>query len=434
MDKQAGSSRQTTRYPHFFQIIVPQNLEDGTLEIPQDFVEEHESYLSKYACLLVSTGKQWRVELKWCNGRVWLHRGWQVIVENCSINDVRALLFKYEGGSFFRVFIFNKGGLEIKYAESSAITNQGVNLNQPKVMKIIEDDGSNEWPQRTGEVSVAYLSKGDDEVHQVKGLATSIIAKEGVLRRARGFQSPNPHFFVIMRSAYHSHLYIPARPGRSYFYGRDDKCIYLFGPNGRPWFMTYRIGGPPLYQVIINLGWHVFAQEYHLRHGDACIFELLNSTVMVFNVTIFRLVEEEINANNSVKMPNIPNPILTGKRKLSDSARLENAKSSQCSKTSFTVVFKVSTQSLSALSVPLAHASMYLLDQHQKQVFLHGVSGQTWPVKCYVYSSTVNYVRLSSGWKDFVVDNDLQEGDACVFQLLSQAPNHYTVTILRTAG
>lgn len=61
-------------------------------------------------------------------------------------------------------------------------------------------------------------------------------------------------------------------------------------------------------------------------------------------------------------------------------------------------------------------------------MFLHGPNGKTLRLECYIRGKTA---LLQAGWRDFVEDNDLQVGDTCAFELISQGPNHYNVTINR---
>lgn len=424
MDMETGSCSQSKRYSQFSKVILPQNLEDGTLEIPQEIVKEHGSYWSKFVILEVSVNNLWKVELKRCEGHVWLHKGWKDFVKSCSITCGYSLVFKYEGGSLFHVLIFDTSGLVIEFPVSF---NQRAILDQSKVTKIKEEDSDDDssieilddWPQKTREESASNKSS--------RGISASN-ARDRALQRAKTFQSPNPHFIVIMPPTCDSHLDILESSTRGYFQDTDEEGIYLNGPDGRAWFMKCSIEG----QVRINSGWSEFAQEYHLRGGDVCIFELINRAFMAFNVTVFQITEEErekekeINRNDPIEIPD-PNMHTRTQR------RVERAESLQCSKPSFTVVHKVKPHNLYTLCVPYRHASRYLWDQDGKKVFLHGAAEQIWIVKCYVVTSNI---RLTSGWKDFVVGNDLREGDTCVFELLSQPPDtpiHYNVTILRSA-
>lgn len=60
------------------------------------------------------------------------------------------------------------------------------------------------------------------------------------------------------------------------------------------------------------------------------------------------------------------------------------------------------------------------------------VTGKNWSVKC--AASGASHVTLSSGWKRFALDNELREGDICIFEMIKGAKNMFRVCILSTVG
>lgn len=53
---------------------------------------------------------------------------------------------------------------------------------------------------------------------------------------------------------------------------------------------------------------------------------------------------------------------------------------------------------------------------------------RTWEV---VYCGDQSFQRFGEGWKKFVVDNNLKEGDGCVFELMDTENIQFKVQILR---
>ena len=56
--------------------------------------------------------------------------------------------------------------------------------------------------------------------------------------------------------------------------------------------------------------------------------------------------------------------------------------------------------------------------------------GKTWTVTC--YKSTDLRIILASGWSTFVKDNELKEGDTCVFELINKK-NANRVVVLKVS-
>ena len=71
------------------------------------------------------------------------------------------------------------------------------------------------------------------------------------------------------------------------------------------------------------------------------------------------------------------------------------------------------------------------------QRYLNGVDGiitlqvsegKKWPVQC-IYGN--GSLKFSKGWAEFVLDNNLNEGDVCVFELINTKEIVLKVTIFR---
>ncbi|KAL8140661.1 hypothetical protein V2J09_006682 [Rumex salicifolius] len=177
----------------------------------------------------------------------------------------------------------------------------------------------------------------------------------------------------------------------------------------------------------LHKGWPDFADKYSIQAGFFLVFKYKGGSrfgVRIYDMTTSEIQYPFINAANQCSIVSIkeaPNQI-------------QMAKAIKCNDSSFTVVMrKTHVEYFYMVSIPKAHHLRYLNSQHGKQAFLvHGLEGQetTWAVKIYVANSR-SETRFSSGWKDFVVDNNLQEGDSCVFELISHVPNYYKVTISR---
>ncbi|KAK2631949.1 hypothetical protein EUGRSUZ_L02216 [Eucalyptus grandis] len=217
-----GGRHFESQTPHFFKIILSDALQNGRLGIPKKFVRKYGSNLSDLVFLQVPSGQAWEVELVRRTDGVWLRRGWPDFVKHYAIKHGHFLVFRYEGGSAFRVVIFDKSASEIKYP------------------------------------IITELPKREENEGDTGG------EKSEALKRAASFQSSNPFFLTLMQPSLicHSLRFWLAR--------------YKFGIYGRKT------------QVKINSGWKLFVQDNNLKVGDICIFELLDSDLIVLKVSIFR--------------------------------------------------------------------------------------------------------------------------------------------------
>ncbi|OMP01584.1 hypothetical protein COLO4_11742 [Corchorus olitorius] len=79
------------------------------------------------------------------------------------------------------------------------------------------------------------------------------------------------------------------------------------------------------------------------------------------------------------------------------------------------------------LHVPRWFTRRYL-NEVTGTITLQVSEGKNWPVHC-VYGN--GNLKFSKGWAEFVLDNKLDEGDVCVFELISTKQNVLKVTIFR---
>ena len=78
--------------------------------------------------------------------------------------------------------------------------------------------------------------------------------------------------------------------------------------------------------------------------------------------------------------------------------------------------------------MPWRFAEKYLSGV-QKFITLEASDGKQWSVRC--ISSGEGHVKLSKGWTEFVKDNNLEEGDVCVFELVNLEDVVLKVSIFR---
>ncbi|XP_050254198.1 B3 domain-containing transcription factor VRN1-like [Quercus robur] len=79
--------------------------------------------------------------------------------------------------------------------------------------------------------------------------------------------------------------------------------------------------------------------------------------------------------------------------------------------------------------VPAGFAFKYL---RQRQIAkLETSDGRQWPVNCYYREPSSSAMNIGRGWIVFARENNLEEGDVCVFELIKRKPVVLNVSIFR---
>ncbi|XP_061376314.1 B3 domain-containing transcription factor VRN1-like [Gastrolobium bilobum] len=111
--------------PCFHKLILPSTLQSRQLRIPDYFMRKYGGELSTITTLTVPDGSVWRVGLKKVDNRFCFLDGWQEFIQRYSVGVGYLLVFMYEGNSSFIVHIFNLSTSEINYQTSMRSRNEG---------------------------------------------------------------------------------------------------------------------------------------------------------------------------------------------------------------------------------------------------------------------------------------------------------------------
>ncbi|XP_021287246.1 B3 domain-containing protein Os01g0723500-like isoform X2 [Herrania umbratica] len=100
---------------HFFKIILPHTIAEKKLKIPNKFVGKFGHELSSVATFVLPSGRKWEIRLTKADDRIWLDDGWHEFVEYNSIRCGYFLVFRYGKDSTFHVIIFDNSACEVDY-------------------------------------------------------------------------------------------------------------------------------------------------------------------------------------------------------------------------------------------------------------------------------------------------------------------------------
>ena len=77
--------------------------------------------------------------------------------------------------------------------------------------------------------------------------------------------------------------------------------------------------------------------------------------------------------------------------------------------------------------MPVQFAVKYI--SQPKIVKLQTSNGKQWPAKCILRDRASSAMNIGRGWTVFSRDNNLEEGDVCVFELIKKQPVVLKVSI-----
>ncbi|XP_016490744.2 B3 domain-containing protein LOC_Os12g40080 isoform X1 [Nicotiana tabacum] len=336
------------------------------------------------------------------------------------------------------------------------------------------------------------MHKQQSEVVYAKNKTVLDKERSIAYQRAKAFTSENPFVIYFMQPSYVSKpysLHISLIFAVKYF---RENCgnLVLRVPGSGSWPVKYALGKS---KPKICFSWKAFVLGNKLKFGDACVFELIKGgTKPILDVTIFRAAESKPmhkidtklagvsdSKKKTIKTENLvpcSQPKIVHSRKLNFEKKQRGdsdcftskikeepseaaGKHVQQSKSSckgsavakemvlaylrakaftsenpfFTCFMQPSYVSSASgpmqLSITLSRARKFFATKHS-DVVLQNSSKRSWAVKCSL--GTVN-AKLTSGWKEFVLDNNLKVGDVCVFERVSTSKLLFNVIIYTSA-
>ncbi|XP_043714419.1 B3 domain-containing transcription factor VRN1-like [Telopea speciosissima] len=457
-----------SRKPHFFKVILHSTVDDGQLVIPVEFVRRFGEDLSDSAVLKLPSGKEWVVELKKTDGRVWFHNGFQGFLEYHNISVGYFIVFRYEGDSQFLCLIFNDNSCEIKYKlqESNLQDNleneesgeeedtpaslrkkikkhgkrssAGSPVTQPycpaqKKRKMNNIVGKRTKPNPSGEeVTKGFENQqtAEDESHLCledeyelaflrKERPVTKKERERAICAAKTLKTKNPSFMVVMTPSYlRKGLNVPLVFARDHFSVGFHR-VKLRLSNGGTWPARFFLRSS--IKALLSGGWNAFARENILLEGDCCVFEVLNKKDIEMKVSIFRVVEDWVPLVGSIiAKTRIPTTI-------KESKATQAAREFKSEYPFYTVYIHQSYARRCGMIMKADFVKSHMTDEVDT-ITLQNSDGRKWSVKCFIKDGAGKFGR---GWGAFAKENNVEEGDVCAFELLKKKGTVLKVSILK---
>ncbi|KAJ4843265.1 hypothetical protein Tsubulata_009868 [Turnera subulata] len=316
----------TTR-SRFFKIIHPNNLNHGKLVIPKAFIQAHGSSLQSPVQLKTASGSLWEVELKKSGDQVLLEKGWKEFAKHYSLAHGHLLVFEYDGNSGFCVIIFDKTATDTEYPTSNTqrkVNHQNIETETADSVEVL---GSFPSGQKTREESRSICSHqstreaasapellhsgvspsgtdcGEMELQNAQQDANSHCSSgevQGEVRQTSAGRSQvvqEPCSSVHQAATYPSFqasmqlfnlkkglVNVPTSimEGRAQYY---KQTATLLAADNRSWLVNMYSYSRKL---VFSGGWREFAVDNSLQVGDVCTFELIDSSALLFRVSISR--------------------------------------------------------------------------------------------------------------------------------------------------
>ncbi|EYU30825.1 hypothetical protein MIMGU_mgv11b018073mg [Erythranthe guttata] len=224
-------------------------------KIPREFVKRYGNTLLRNCSVIslkVPTDSLWRVELTRADGEIWLQNGWKEFVEFYSIKFGHLLVFEYQGSFQFRVLVFDMTASEIEYPSQCA-SNSGIGSKSSDSFVSSE------------QILTKTKGKGKRKIQDELGSdENECDASVDIIGSTSGCDSND------------------SKGNLSDAMTRNLKLRVL---NGKTWPVKctiYKLSAK------INSGWRNFVKDNRLKVGDVCIFQVINTTRLLLEVTIFR--------------------------------------------------------------------------------------------------------------------------------------------------
>ncbi|XP_021735149.1 putative B3 domain-containing protein Os03g0621600 [Chenopodium quinoa] len=210
-------------------------------------------------------------------------------------------------------------------------------------------------------------------------------------------------------------------------------------------------------KVWFKKGWEVFVKSYSLKFGDFLLFRYDEANfefcVTIFNMSGCEIDYDQVFQNRIIDLAQQVQEIsscdndddlsleakdihIIDETETETTSVMHNIEAFEPQKPHFKVVMhhnNVSNQY--RLSFPINHVreNLTIVSKKLKLILKRSVDEKWYNLRLNVYAKN-NLAQVgSAGWGNFVRDNELHIGDACVFELVDPRTAMYKVTIIRSS-
>nr|KJB48491.1 hypothetical protein B456_008G071600 [Gossypium raimondii]KJB48493.1 hypothetical protein B456_008G071600 [Gossypium raimondii] len=335
-------------------------------------------------------------------------------------------------------------------------------------------DASNQHEQNS-KLEVLSSGTSPDAQRSVKTKAFSCVQRLAAIEKAHAVQiasafesTENPVFMIVMQPSYvRGRMFIPSDFARKFLTVHKSN-LTLCNSTGKTWHAKLYYPANKKPNAHLYGGWREFVEDNHLNVGDICVFELIKypeilmktrSSVQHCKMTRtslsgsiqakgikhekgkslnFQYSTEELGGGlkNSAKGDSgrksgarrclKPDPVYQKRRACTGGGAFRT------SNPSFSVVIHPShVGSCSTVHIPEEFGKRYL--KKSGEMMLRVADGRSWNVEYERRGRSKGRKAVFGGksWGQFAMDNELEVGDVCVFELMNENGNLLEVVIHR---
>nr|XP_011465844.1 PREDICTED: B3 domain-containing transcription factor VRN1-like [Fragaria vesca subsp. vesca] len=424
-DHRPSSSATTPR--RFLEVILDDTSRERKLRIPKSFLDIYGEDLSNWVYFKLPYGPELDIGLTSFNGEVWFRKGWPEFSKLYSLEKGYSLIFGYEGNSRFQVSIFDgSNNMEIDYTTRRMLGSEESDQDDDISLDISEDirpnvDSEERVKKETHWSKSEMLRKNQFVAERHGG------GKARLFQRAKSY---NCSFKVPMHSTYINHnlLWLPKAFVKTYLVKQPTDAALKISGGKKSWPVKLRYEEAKG-RVKFQSGWTDFVRDRSLKEGDICEFVLVDSKRHVFEVKITtanHTLSPDIDDGNDEEDEQEDekmHPPITA-----SSGKVPRANGFESANPDFKILLKPAYIHGNYLYMPAKFAKRYLVKQPGHAI-LQVERKRTWYVNLHYASGRTT---IQSGWATFVQDNDLKEGDTCVFMLTDKIKFLFDVVIFRS--
>ncbi|XP_057501967.1 B3 domain-containing transcription factor VRN1-like isoform X2 [Actinidia eriantha] len=403
----------------FYRLIVSSIIHDRKL-IPGKFTKKLGNELPAIATLTTPNGCVWQVGLKEIDGKVWFTNGWHEFVERQSIHVGYLLIFTYEGNLSFRVNIYNMATAEIKYQGNALTSNEGPNCNSRcpvfyrgeaennDLVDIFDSISHPPWQtlaSRENKVLDGTLDDRKASKSYDPRLLQNLEKAPVAYAQYAGYSFNGTE---ITNSKYkshvgNSHLDIARSAARS---TRDIgiQCTSSELMKFEYEFRLHSLNQRPDLTRKRKRGVGPHEHESSAAHGSEV-----------------QSPRSETSCRGFFRRSRVVTP--EEKEKVLSESKMFQSENPFCR----VILRRSYVYKGIGLHMPASFAEKYL-SGIQGFITLQVSNGEKWPVRCMWRDGSA---KLSKGWPEFVLENRLEEGDVCIFELIRVEEIVLNVTIFR---
>ncbi|XP_026398680.1 putative B3 domain-containing protein Os03g0621600 [Papaver somniferum] len=395
---------------------------DEKLQVPTDFLKHFNGKLPGKSTVRGPNGRTRTIKMKRDGDDLYFFKGWPEFVDEHSLEFGDFLIFEYKGSSKFKVKIYGQTGIEKDLRAYSA---------EPSLE--VKEHGTDE--------EAAY--EGGYHVQRKSAMEVERIGRSRARKPALPINTNHPYFISTWPKSTTCYPRIPRDFARKYGLNTETGIV-LRDHDGRSWPVKFSHNKDG--RISMTKGWRQISAGNKLARGAKCLFQLISQTKgnQIMNVRVLGGAEIDKRdwalQSNRKRIHHLGSKLEVGSFKrgitmdcVTASAKERAIKEANGFQSKYPVckiiMHPTYVGKWGAVNIPAQFAKTYLGDRNQMAI-LRISDGRVWHVGYRTSSSSSSYMAIiSKGWNKFKVDNQLKEGDVCLFELVDRDNLEMHVTI-----